>query len=174
MLGSPQFPHVAWLILMALGLSGCKDAMDTVSTAQQTSPFLQKEKISRLQSTAQRSVRGALGCGIGTITIVRSDGTSIEAACDLDPIHVFGDRVQVSDLVPLLEARRKANETGQGLMAGDVEELCYVVISILGNSEDPTVVHAVAPLVNDPSAMIRRWAEDSMTRLSEHDPMQHR
>src|SRR3712207_1462952 len=77
--------------------------------------FAQNDLLNRvpeLQEIARLSNGGAKGCGRGTITLLTSRG-EIKVAINLDPIHVFGNKIVIADLLPLLEARVQANRTGK-------------------------------------------------------------
>jgi len=52
-----------------------------------------------------------MGCGSGSVTLHTSTG-SMQIRTGLDPIHVFGKNIRVSELVDLVE--RRAHCHGKG------------------------------------------------------------
>lgn len=132
--------------------------------------FAQSDLLSRvpeLQNTARLAAGGAKGCGRGTITLVTSHG-EIKVATGLDPIHVFGRRIVIEDLLPLLKARIEANRTGeQNAMSGDVGQLTALTVSITAMSQDVNIVPVVAALLDDKDDQIRGAAAYSLLKLAE-------
>lgn len=127
------------------------------------------ERVADLRKTAWESTGGVLGCGFGSITIVTSQG-EVTVACSLDPIHVFGGRVKVSDIHSLLESRIESNRTGkEGPMAGGVGDLCYVCLSTLALAKDPESIPVIVPLLDDKDEVVRAWAAIALFRLAEAD-----
>jgi hypothetical protein len=132
--------------------------------------FSQEDLLSRvpeLQDTARLATGGAKGCGRGTVTLVTSQG-EIVVGTGLDPIHVFGRKIVVADLLLLLNARIRANQNGeQNQMSGEVSNLGYVILSTLAMSKDPTVIPVIAGLLNDKDEVIRGWSVIALFRLGE-------
>lgn len=132
--------------------------------------FAQDELLSRipkLQENARLSNGGAKGCGIGTITLLTSRG-EIKAKSNLNPIHVFGNKIVINDLLPLLKARVEANRTGKSNpMSGEVSDLVYVVLLTFAKSQDPIVIPVVATLLEDKDEVIRGWSAIALFRLGE-------
>src|SRR5687768_16292501 len=62
------------------------------------------ENVPQLQQIALRATGGAMGCGKGTYTLV-TDEAEKKVSSSLDPIHVFGKTIRLSDMNKLLEAR---------------------------------------------------------------------
>ena len=125
------------------------------------------DRVPELQETARMASGGKLGCGFGSMQLVTSNG-EITVSVDLDPIHVFGKKVVVSDLAKLLEARAESNRTGsQNPMSGSVSHLGYLVLSTLALSKDPKVIPVIAKLLDDPDDMIRGWSAIALFRLAE-------
>ncbi len=107
-------------------------------------------KIPELQRIARLSNSGALGCGPSDFSIV------------------FRGNVRVSDLMPLLEARAKANRTGeQNTMSGEVSDLVYVILSGLPHFKDATVIPVIEELLKDKDEVIRGWSAIALFRLAE-------
>lgn len=124
-------------------------------------------RVPKLQENARLSNGGAKGCGRGTITLLTSRG-EIKAASNLDPIHVFGKKIVIADLLTLLRARVEANRTGKSNpMSGKVSDLVYVILSIFAKSQDPTVIPDVTDLLEDKDGVIRGWAAIALFRLGE-------
>lgn len=132
--------------------------------------FAQTDLLSRvpeLQKTAQRAGGGAMGCGSGTVTLVTSRG-EIKLETGLDPIHVFGGRIVIADLLPLLKARIEANRTGeQNPMSGDVGQLTALTISIVAMSKEADTIPLIAALLEDKDDVIRGIAAISLIKLAE-------
>ena len=132
--------------------------------------FAQTDLLSRvpeLQKTAQRAMGGAMGCGAGTVTLVTSRG-EIKLKTGLDPIHVFGDRILIADLLPLLKARIEANRTGeQNPMAGKVSQLTALTISIVAMSKESDVIPLIAVLLEDKDDAIRGTSAITLIKLAE-------
>ena len=125
------------------------------------------DRVPELQETARMASGGKLGCGYGSMQIVTSNG-EITVGVDLDPIHVFGRKVAVSDLTKLLEARAEANLTrAQNPMSGSVSQLGYLVLSTLAMSKDQTAIPVIAKLLDDPDETIRGWSAIALFRLAE-------
>jgi hypothetical protein len=116
------------------------------------------EKVPKLQETARRGNTGVLGCGVGAVTLITSKG-QIKSSSNLDPIHVFGGTIRVSDLLPLLEARAESNRGGvSNPMSGNVSDLMYVVLYTLSLSKDPDPIQVIAELLKDKDDVIRGWS----------------
>ena len=125
------------------------------------------DRIPELQETARLSNGGAKGCGKGTVTLLTSRG-EIKAASNLDPIHVFGNKIVIADLLTLLKARVEANRTGKpNQMSGEVSDLVYVILSTFAKSQDPTVIPLVTDLLEDKDEVIRGWSAVALFRLGE-------
>ncbi len=109
-------------------------------------------RVPQLQDTARKSNGGALGCGS-------------------DFANVFGsEKVTVSDLLVLLEARVKANQTDeQNPMSGEVSDLVYVILSGLPYFRDEKVIPVVKELLKDKDDVIRGWSVIALLRLAEKD-----
>ena len=136
-------------------LGGCEDSV--------------LERVRHLQETAKAAAGGELGCGMGTVTLITSGG-QVVAECDLDPILVFGRVIEVSDLHLLLAARAESNRNGAGgPMSGEVSELCSVCLLTLSLAGDPESVGAIAPLLDDPSDVVRGWAAIALFRMARAD-----
>lgn len=126
-------------------------------------------QVPQLQETARKANGGALGCGAGSIKLVTSRG-EITIGVGLDPIHVFGKKIVVADLLTLLEARVESNRTGeQNPMSGEVSDLAYVILSTLAESKDPTVIPVIAKLLDDKNDTIRGWSAIALFRLAKSD-----
>lgn len=126
-------------------------------------------RVPELQETARKASGGALGCGEGLIILVTGSG-EIQIGVGLDPIHVFGGRIVVKDLLTLLEARAESNHTGKtNPMSGEVGSLAYVILSTLGESKDATVIPVIAELLDDKDDVIRRRSVIALFRLAESD-----
>ncbi len=127
------------------------------------------DRVEELQQTAAKANGGVLGCGAGMITIVTSNG-EVTTATGLDPIHVFGNRIVVADLLTLLQARADSNRTGkQNPMSGHVNDLGYVILSTLAISKDPAVVPVIAELLHDKEDRIRRSSVLALIQLADSD-----
>jgi hypothetical protein len=132
--------------------------------------FAQNDLLSRvpeLQETARQAVGGAKGCGKGTIILVTSRG-EIQLATGLDPIHVFGRKIVVADLLPLLKARVEANRTGeQNPMSGEVGNLTALTVSIVAKSQETEAISLIAALLEDKDDKIRDASAISLINLAE-------
>lgn len=127
------------------------------------------KKVPKLQKTAQRSSGGAMGCGIGTITLITSKG-KISVQSGLDPIHVFGHIIVVADLIELLKSRAESNRTGnKGPMADEVSNLCYVILDTLSLAKDPASISVIADLLTDKDDTVRGWAAIALYRMGNSD-----
>lgn len=123
------------------------------------------ERVPELQKKASLAGKGALGCGVGKITLVTSRG-EVTASCGLDPIQVFGNPVKTTDLLTLLKSRSESNQSGKsGPMSGEVGSLCYVCLSALSYSKDPDVIPGIADLLTDKDDVIRGWVAIALYRL---------
>ena len=122
-----------------------------------------------LARTASRSASGAMGCGVGFLTLETSRGT-VRLRTGLDAIHVFGKVVRVPDLVSLLQERATSNERGYGPMAGRKSALCYVMLDVLGYSGDPSVIEPISKLLTDDSEVVSGWAAIALFRLGTAKP----
>lgn len=126
-------------------------------------------RVPELQENARLATGGAKGCGKGSIVLVTSTG-EIGLGTGLDPIHVFGKKIVVADVLKLLEARIESNKSGQeNEMSGSVDKLMYVIFSFLGRSKDPKVIFPASQLLRDKSDTIRRWAFGALINLAGAD-----
>ena len=124
------------------------------------------EKVPQLQDTARRSNRGQLGSGIGTVTLITSKG-QVKTESGLDPIHVFGSTIKVSDLLPLLEARAQFNRSGvPNPMSGVVTNLTYVVLYTLSLAKDPDSIPVIAELLKDNDNSICGWSAIALYEIA--------
>lgn len=132
--------------------------------------FAQDDLLSRvpeLQETARQSAGGAKGCGKGTITLVTNHG-EIHFATSLDPIHVFGRKIVVADLLPLLKARVEANRSGeQNPMSGEVGNLAALTVSLIAKSQESEAISLIAALLEDKDDKIRGASAISLIKLAE-------
>jgi len=127
------------------------------------------DQVEKLQDTAAKATGGALGCGHGTVILVTSHG-EIRVGVGLDPSHVFGQRIVISDLVALLKARADSNRTVEkNPMSGHVSALVFVILSTLSVSKDATVIPVIKELLNDKDEVIRGWSAISLIQLAESD-----
>ena len=134
------------------------------------SNFAQNDLLNRvpeLQETARQAAGGAKGCGSGTLTLVTSRG-EIKMRTGLDPIHVFGRRIVVADLLPLLKARVEANRTGEeNPMSGDVSQLTALTVSIVAMSQEAEAITIIAALLEDKDDPVRGISAISLFKLAE-------
>lgn len=147
----------------------------TILFALSAAPFLRAgeheilQRVDELQKIARRTNGGAMGCGMGFVTLITSKG-EVKAACGLDPIHVFGKRIAVLDLHVLLQSRADANATGkQGPMSGEVSDLCYVCLDTLALAKDPDSIPVIASLLEDKNDVVRGWATIALFRMGQAD-----
>jgi hypothetical protein len=127
------------------------------------------EKAPELQKTALRATGGAMGCGHGSFTVVASK-ERIKVSSSLDPIHVFGSTIYVSDLLTLLTARAKSNRTGEvNPMSGEVGQLTYVTLLVLSSVKEKSTVSVTAELLTDKDDTIRAWSAITLYRLAQSD-----
>jgi len=125
------------------------------------------EKVPQLQEVARQATGGAKGCGKGTFTLITSNG-EIKASSSLDPIHVFGKTIRVSDLLVLLKARADSNRTGEiNPMSGEVSQLAYVVLLTLSFAQEPDTIPVIAELLNDKDDTIRAWSAIVLYRIAQ-------
>ena len=117
---------------------------------------------------ARLSNRGALGCGIGTVTLHTSTGP-LQIGAGLDPINVFGNNIHVSELVDLVERRARCRGKGISPTAMKLGSLYYVILSTLGQSQDQTVIEPISRLLEDPDEVIRDHAALALIRLGEEN-----
>jgi hypothetical protein len=125
------------------------------------------EKVPQLQEVARQATGGAKGCGRGTFTLITSTG-EIKVSSSLDPIHVFGKTIRVSDLLVLLKARADSNRTGEtNPMSGEVSQLTYVVLLILSSAQQRDTIPVIAELLTDKDDTIRAWSAIALYRLAQ-------
>ncbi len=135
--------------------------------------FAQNDLLSRvpqLQETARKAAGGVLGCGKGgSLELVTSRG-EITIGVDLDPIHVFGGKIVVADLLTLLKARIEANQTGErNPMSGEVDTLLYITLSVLGKSKDPDVIPVIKQLLEDKNETVVFHSANALQQLADSD-----
>ncbi|MDQ3061441.1 MAG: hypothetical protein M3R14_01040 [Acidobacteriota bacterium] len=124
------------------------------------------EKVPELQKLAGLASGGALGCGSGEVTLVTSNG-EIKGEIFLDPIHVFGKKIVVSDLIKLLEARVESNKTTvKNQMSGKVSTLVSIALYTLTISKDSKVIPVIAELLEDKDKVICNSAIVALLRLA--------
>jgi hypothetical protein len=124
-------------------------------------------KVPQLQQIAKRANAGVLGDGTGTLTLLTSRGR-LTVKAGLDPIHVFGNTVRVSDVLVLLKARAAFIRTGAvNPMSGDVSDLAFVVLETLSFAKDPESIPVIADLLQDTDDVIRGWAAIALYRIAE-------
>jgi hypothetical protein len=125
------------------------------------------KKVPQLQETARRSTAGAMGCGFGFILLHTSRGLVV-AQTSRDPINVFGEDIQVPDLLALLKARAESNRTGAANpMSGEVSDLAYVALYTLSLAKDPESIPVIAELLKDKDGVIRGWSAIALYELGE-------
>lgn len=160
--GRPSLRKVNWpmkyiltIVLTLLAIAGNAFAQE---------PLL--KKVPKLQETARRANTGALGCGVGVLTLITSKG-QIKSPSNLDPIHVFGGTIRVSDLLPLLEARAESNRGGvSNPMSGNVGDLMYVVLYTLSLAKDPDSIPVIAELLKDKNDATRGWSAIALYEIA--------
>jgi hypothetical protein len=125
-------------------------------------------RVPQLQETARQANGGALGCGAGSIKLVTSRG-EITIGVGLDPIHVFGGKIVVADLLTLLKARVEAIRTGkQNPMSGEVNDLIYVILSVLQQSKDPEVIPVIGQLLEDHNEHVVFLASGTLQEIAKY------
>jgi len=128
------------------------------------------ERVPELQETARQANAGSLGCGGGTITLMTSRG-EVKAKSGLDPVHVFGPKIDVSDIHILLQSRVDSNRTGRpGPMSGEVGDLCYVCLYTLSLAKDPESIPVLVPLLRDTNGTVCRWTAVALKAIADSDP----
>lgn len=135
--------------------------------------FAQNDLLSRvpqLQETARKATGGVLGCGKGgSMQLITSKGETF-IITDGDPIHVFGNKVIVADLLTLLKARVKANRTGErNPMSGEVDTLLYITLSVLGKSKDPDAIPFIRQLLEDKNETVVFHSGHTLQQLADSD-----
>lgn len=125
------------------------------------------EKVPQLQEVALNSTGGGMGCGRGSFNLITSHG-EIKVSSSLDPIHVFGRTIRVSDLLMLLKARAASNRTGvTNSMSGEISQLGYVTLLTLSLSQDAGSIPVIAELLTDKDDTIRAWSAIALYRLAQ-------
>lgn len=125
------------------------------------------DQVPKLQEIARQSGGGSMGCGVGSVILVTSNG-ELKIATNLDPIHVFGHKIIISDLIKLLEARIKSNKgLEKNQMTSDVSSLGYVILSTLSKSKDIKTIPTIVELLQDKDEVIRGWAGIALFKLGD-------
>jgi hypothetical protein len=123
-------------------------------------------QVPQLQKTAVKATGGVLGCGEGSFVLVTSRGQFMIYS-GLDPIHVFGERIVVADLLTLLKARIESNHTGEkNPMSGEIGTLMYVVLSVLQDSRDPDVIPVTGQLLKDKNEKVVFLSSSALQKLA--------
>ncbi len=115
------------------------------------------DRVDELQKIAREANGGARGCGVGKLTI-KHGATIVEVTSGLDPIHVFGNPVDVADLKTILESRVAAQTDESSPLRGDFDDLCYVCLHTIQHVPDPEAVPILHALTRDDSDTVRSWA----------------
>jgi hypothetical protein len=124
-------------------------------------------RVPELQETARQAAGGAKGCGSGTVTLVTNRG-EIKIRTGLDPIHVFGRKIVVADLLALLKARVEAIRTGESNpMSSDVSQLAALTVSIVAMAQQADAIPIIAALLEDKDDPIRGISAISLFKLAE-------
>ncbi|WFB37484.1 HEAT repeat domain-containing protein [Kiritimatiellota bacterium B12222] len=128
------------------------------------------EVVRELELTARAANGGALGCGSGGIMIKTESGSELYET-GLDPMHVFGDTVDIKDVHKLLNSRANYSLTGKpGPMSGEVSTLCYVSLNIIALAKDKSSLPIIIPLLNDESEIIRSFTIKALKEIAEEHP----
>lgn len=111
------------------------------------SPILKRAE--ELKDIAFKSDHGQLGCGDGgPIRFIDDHGRSFSVKCGLDAIHVFGDQVEIADMLALLHARIKSNKSGKrGPMSSGAGSLCHVICETFSVIKQRAAVPVMKDLV---------------------------
>lgn len=97
--------------------------------------------------------------------MITSQG-KISVQSGLDPIHVFGNTIVVSDIHELLKSRADSNHTeNKGPMSGEVSDLCYVTLYTLSLAKDPVSIPVIVDLLTDKDDTIRGSAAIVLYRI---------
>lgn len=139
--------------------------------AEHEPPIL--KRVEELKRIAFESEHGHLGCGDGTITIVNSQGERVTTRCSLDPLHVFGKQVDISDVLTLLQSRIKSNKSGKsGPMSSGTRSLCYICFDTLIASQDPAAVPVIKEcMLTERTPHMRRCAAEALWRMAANDSL---
>lgn len=145
------------LLSVLLAVTSCADRGDIL------------KQVAKLQETARAANHGELGCGEGSVTLVTSKG-EVKVSCGVDLIHVFGQKINVSDIHVLLQSRSDSNRTGKkGPMSGEVSDLCYVCLSTLSLAKDPSSIPIIRSLLEDRDDVVGGWAAIALFRIAKAD-----
>ena len=126
------------------------------------------EKVPDLRKTAQGTNAENPSCGIGTVTLITSQG-EVNAVCTSDSANVFGREIKISDILALLQARIESSRTGTGPMSGEVKELCRSCLSILLLASDPRSMPVIKSLLDDHDETIRELATIALLSIAGKD-----
>jgi len=122
-------------------------------------------RVPELQEKARLANRGVLGCGVGSVVLQTSEGQRT-VRTGLDPFQVFGQSIKTSDLLVLLEARARSNQTGvAGPMSGDVDDLSYIMLDTIGMANEPRAIPVLGELLKDRSDIVRGWSAIALYRM---------
>lgn len=121
------------------------------------------ERVPQLQHRARLSNSGGLGCGIGTCVVQTSRGRV--SFPGWDEMKVFGSPIYLADMHLLLQERIAANEGQTTAMSGEVGDLGYVILLVVGQAKDPASIPFVEPLLKDPNGTIRGFAALALSAI---------
>ncbi len=127
------------------------------------------DRAPELQKTAVIASGGGMGCGIGVIRVVTPDGER-RLYGGLDPIHVFGRSVKLSDLHLLIESRVESVRIGQGPLIGDFAVLLDISLGLIAGACEAESFAPVLRLMNDPDRAIRQSALMTLIALADKYP----
>lgn len=128
------------------------------------------ERVPELQKTARRAIGGAMGCGVGSFVLVEGE-TETRVGGGLDPIHVFGNRIELDDILTILEARsEKKLGFDPDENKDEVGALLYVTLTVAIASKSPKVISVVKSLLLDEIEVVRAWSAIALIKLAESDP----
>lgn len=111
----------------------------------------------------------SIGCGVGTVILTTPSGVQ-KIRTGLDAIHAFGgNKIQMSELVYLLQLRQRSISRGFGPMRSNAV-LCYIICDLLGDSGEPSAIPVLSGSLSDPDPIVSGWACIALYRIGDKNP----
>lgn len=126
------------------------------------------KRVKELQKTARLANGGALGDGMGNFNLIVGEKV-LTISYGLDPVHVFGNEINIEDLKIILKSRIDSYTNRKSPMYGDYSDLCYVTLDTIKLGLDPSTIPILEALLVDESEAVRAWSVIALLYMAEKD-----
>lgn len=128
--------------------------------------YAQNDLSSLVPELQLKERKAGIVCGVAGMILV-TNKEEIKITGDLTSRLIFGPRIVIADLMPLLEARVNANRTGEeNPMSGNVDSLTGQIIHFVSLAREQAAIPVLAALLEDKDRDIHTSASRSLIEMA--------